>query len=341
MKPDIFRSLATEQLSVDDQQGLIDEIKSELARSSGEGQRYKSLEGYAEEIIRNGTPEQVAAAAEITLTGHYHGNPLPELLGRSDASDEYAKMQQFIGIAVSEPELAHDIVANNVAGFHASNSSSLLGVLKYGLLSSREARSHRLALGSGERTFTNHSASAPAFISFADWRSPETLSQYAHGGAEHPMQYEDYLTQISNLEKGIAHMESETNARDVFVKNARLVLEDTKHVAMQLYNDPDSLASHLIKANFPVLYGVDISGYSHIESSALIRDTSTGPLLAECVTSDSQGEFAIFNGNVPPESIPVIAVPEHWVTTIRELIHKADLGIDVYPLDALITRHRA
>lgn len=335
MSPEIPRSSHEPTLPSERSQ-LLHEIEKKAAEiASYDDWRYQPLKEYAQRVVREGSDAQAAAAAEIILNTTLHGNPIPDLLGKWNILNVYEKSQQLIGIAVTEPELAHAIVANNVGGFHGTNSSSLLGVLEYGILSSRDARARGLALGSGERLYTNH-AGRP-YISFADWRAPETLGHYANGGTEHPLTIDEYRQRIQDVQQAVDDAEQQWGEHHPFTVNGRLAIEDTKRVIEVLKSNPDSLASQLLSANFPVLYGIDISEYDRATIAAGAGDEL---VLVERVSSDVQGEFVIVNGAVTPENIPIIAVPQDRVAMVRQLVSEAGYGIDVYPVDALIQRHR-
>ncbi len=296
------------------------------------------LKAIALETIEEGTPKQASAAAEIILNDTLHGNPIPEMLGKGGPNQMFDKKRQLIGIANSQPELAHAIVANNVAGFHASNSSSLLGVLEHGILSSRESRDRGLALGSGERTYTN--PKAPPFISFADWRDPQAIQNYS--GNEQRLSLESLRAEKDRLIDMVENEAEKWGEDYLLVVNGRLLIEDTQRVIDTLSRDPSSPESGLIMANFPVAYGFDISGYNHVHSNVFIDSDSQEPVIADRMARTSiESEFALFYGSVPPRDIAIIAVPAHHVNDTRQLVQAAGHGIDVYPLDALTTEHRA
>lgn len=331
-------SLHKGDISQDERNLLSHEIEvALLTRFPDNTYQNRHLREYAKQVISQGGHEQLSAVAEIILSEEFHGNKIPEMLGKWGVSDRYEKTQQFIGIAVHEPELAHAIVANNVGGFHGSNSSSLLGVLEHGILSSRDARDRHVPLGSGERTYTDHSRRP--FISFADWRAPESLRLYANRGLEVPLTIDDYRQRIVDVQQGVDEALRLWGETHPFAVNGRLVIEDTKRLIAVIEAEPDSLGVALMTANFPVLYGVDVSSFEHVPISYNLPPELSEPILVERMNSDVKGEFIIVNGAVLPRNIPIIAVPEAHVEMVRQLVNDAGHGIDVYPINALITKN--
>ena len=331
-----FIPTSHEALSRRNQELLLDDINSTLSKSSAERWQTKSLSEFAQEVVLNGPVQDVSAAAEIILENRLHGNEVPEILGSFSLNDEFDKQQQLIGIAIKEPELAHAIVANSVGGFHASNSSSLFGILKHGILSSKESRERNIALGSGERTYTN--PSARPFISFADWRNPQTLQNYA--GSEQPTDLNYYLDRKTRLDSSVDATTKQWGENHLFTVNAKLQSEDTSRIIDILKTKPNSLSAELIMENFPVLYGLDISGYPHRDTSLKITDTPEPILTERLARNGIRSEFAIMNGSVPPEKIPIIAVPPQKIEKVRSLVQHFGHGIDVYPIDPLVTEHK-
>lgn len=337
MSPEIPRSSHEPTLPSERSQLLYEIEKKAAEIASYDDWRYQPLREYAQRVVSEGSDTQAAAAAEIILNTTLHGNTIPDLLGKWSILNVYEKSQQLIGIAVTEPELAHAIVANNVGGFHGSNSSSLLGVLEHGILSSRDARDRHVPLGSGERTYTDHSRRP--FISFADWRAPESLRLYANGGLEVSLTIDDYRQRIVDVQQGVDEALRLWGETHPFAVNGRLVIEDTKRLIAVIEAEPDSLGVALMTANFPVLYGVDVSSFEHVPTSYNLPSELSESILIERMNSDVRGEFVIVNGGVSPESIPIIAVPAAHVEMVRQLVNDAGHGIDVYPIDSLITKH--
>lgn len=333
-----FPAQPPESLPQEVREQLLLDVQRELTLPDDQAWQVRNLETFTQEIITHGSPREASAAAEIILADTLHGNPIPEILGSFSAYNEYEKKQQLLGVAIAEPELAHAIVANSVGGFHASNSASLLGVLEHGLLSSKDARDRGLALGSGERTYTR--PNARPFISFADWRDPDTLWQYSHTGQPTDLtHYHDIQAQLALSVDAITQQWGDNH---LFAQNGRLQIEDTRRIINILETEPTSERSALITANFPVLYGFDISDYTHAPTNLGLENFGEQKLLVERLAHTSvRSEFAVVNGSVPPEDIPIIAVPSHYVDSVRTLVHQTGHGIDVYPFDTLVSRHTA
>ncbi len=299
--------------------------------------RRQQLAQYADAVVAEGTDDQVAAAAEIVLVDTLDGYPIPKLIGKgAGVYGEMDRVQQFIGITMREPGLARSIARNNVVGFHASNSSSLLSVLQHGLLSATEARQRNIPLGAGERTYP--SSDAPFFVSFAHWQAWHTLARYS--GDEQPMTLWDYDDRIWKLKGDLAWFTPTFGDTHPWAINWKLQIEDTARLVVQLNRDPDSPESRLIMDNFPVLYGFNATDYPQEESELSWNRSSTHKvLLKQVAASDVSGEFAVINGRIPPQEIPIIAVPQHHVDRIHQLVHETGYAIDVYPIDSLVMPH--
>lgn len=333
-----FPAALEDTLSLETREELCDDISDKITTIEHHEFWTNRLKALAHQLVREGSTAQAASTAEIIMANTLYGNAIPEMLGKGGVNEELGKKRQFIGIAADEPELAHAMVANSIGGFHGSNSSSLLGVLRHGLLSAQESRKQNIALGSGERTYTH--PDAQPFISFADWRDPETLRCYS--GKERVTSLAAYQKTFDELHDVRDSFLKKYGEDHVFTHNAHHQLEDTRRVINNLLQYPTSRESQLTIANFPVLYGLDISSYPEIYSNLCIDSSIDEPFLVKCLTRTSvASEFAIMNGAVSPEKIPVIAVPKHHIDTVRTLVHEAGHGIDVYPIDPLITTYLA
>ncbi|HSH17744.1 MAG TPA: hypothetical protein VK978_00005, partial [Candidatus Saccharimonadales bacterium] len=122
-------------------------------------------------------PEGSEAAAGIVLEGRLHGHPLPPTGRPKHSVDALKQSTQLLKIYRHDPEAAGTMAERQVIGFHGTRSGTLPSILKYGLLSGRDARSHpQIAVHSGERMWSPPNGQPG--VHFAQWRTPKTIAAY-------------------------------------------------------------------------------------------------------------------------------------------------------------------
>ncbi|MDR1970072.1 MAG: hypothetical protein LBQ11_01870 [Candidatus Nomurabacteria bacterium] len=263
------------------------------------------------------TTENDIVTNEILNHNKLHGQPIPELTGRWGGDDGYKKATQLLKIYEKDPETAGLLVKKNIAGFHATNSSTLLNVLQNGLLPASKLREQDEMITSGEHYYTGGKQRA---VSFVDWREPKVIAEYAGINDDH---YEklsfgriDHYISIYELQKDkFANL-----GADAQVASLGLMVKDLqrKREFLQSPSEADAEKAALIIANFPVAYGIDASG----------SESFFG------VESHIECEFAV--EEVTSSDIKVVAVPLGQIEYVKQLAKRfGHDNIAIIPIETI------
>lgn len=290
----------------------------------------------AKKIISENT-ELSGLVEEIVVHETAGGVPLPQVYGKYTAGAQEEKLSQLLYYLERSPEVANAIISGNVIGFHTSNSASLLGVLKNGLMSSAELRKNNMVIASGEKTFS--AKGGQNTISFADWRRPQTIKYYAQGNNQ-PLDTEMLRETIAELR--VAGEESRRNWGEdhPYVYNTEHNIEDLQQVIELLTESPDSDEAKFVTANFPVAYGISAEGlesYATTYDRPKTTEEATKPYIVERVKSDVAGEFMVYGARMPADNLKVIAVPDDKVEMVRKLADKLGSEVEVVPIEDLVS----
>ena len=291
-----------------------------------------AIELTADRLVRQGGADTVRGVRGIVVDNQLDGITLPPLLGRFGPGDAAYKTVRFLQLYEADQAVAHAIAAKHIAGFHGSASPALLSVLQErALLSRREAAERGITPMTGELMWA-----ADTTISFTDWRDVPTLQLYAT--TEGAQTLEGLREQHAEVTAGLDDAANEYGADSVQYRGVLSYLAALDaQIRMLGSAAPGSDEAFLITANFPVVFGLDISGYQ-------LDDTMTmpKPVAGEAVALRTAapigptGEFLALGGRVSIEHLPVIAVPAEHVVHIRQVLQRRGMhDVAVLPLESL------
>ena len=267
----------------------------------------------AETIVSSDiSQEQKDAAAEILLYGTLEGKEvgMPEVV-----RDGQSAVQERIWTAklmASHPEVAQTVVEKEIAGFHATGSFALAGLIEEGaLLSGRKLRESGKASVTGAHDA--HEDGQPSISFGALHATKHNVEAYGgqHRKRSHAEVSADLHGQIEGAKKMSADYAGNTKMHKILagiVHNAELALSDYEH-------DPDSLAATMMRWQFPVAIGVNRSFVRAKEAERQHGSLRHG----------QSGDFAEFRPAadiIPIEALPVIAVPTDKMRPVSELLGK-------------------
>lgn len=292
-------------------------------------------EEWVSRAIQDEAPEYQESVRKFFDT-EFTGQSLPIALGSGNFNDNSkSKLRQFFGIFKANRNLAHEIVDSNILGFTGTSSAALPGILRQGaILSQPEALRRGEALSTGERTFS--AAQNTDQISFADWRAPDTINEYATG---RPQSYQDMVAHKQSLQEQVAEMEvaGKTPETSRQLYNAKVSLDGVTKKMDKLQKSPDSSDAQLIMENFPIAFGLSGDGYQVYERLGSVPEGEDA--IASAVGSDARGEFMVTASEIPLDRIPLVLVPREKVAYVRELLAQSYPNIRVNSLDDVVERY--
>ena len=310
---------------------LEPEYQSDLA-----GRQYGAtyLELAADRIIREGNANTVRAVRDIVVDSQLDGVALPPLLGRFGPGDATYKKTRLLQLYEVDQEFTRTIVARHIAGFHASASPALISILQErALLSRRESAARGITPMTGELMWA-----AETSISFTDWRDVPTLQLYTT--TEGVQTLEGLQARRAEVTAGLGDAANEYGADSIQYHGVLSYLAALDaQIGVIGSAAPDSDEAFLVTANFPVVFGLDASGYE-------LDDTMTmpKPVMGEAVTLRTSalmgpvGEFLALGGRVSIEHLPVVAVPAQYMERVRQILQRYGMqGITVRPLGPLLS----
>ncbi len=301
-------------------QFLKDKIQSKDMWSEQDG--LQAIARMVEVSWRDGiATESQQDITEIALSGTLGGVEITPVYGKSNVGDPFRKVAQLLGIYNQDPETAKALVENRIAGFHATQSSALYGIVTHkAILSAQTARSRGTVLSSGEKLFS--SVEGQQSISFGDWRAPETIAQYAESG----MQYnsvegiERRVQELQTLEAEMGHLDQDGRMRT----NIRQSIQDLRETALLIQKNPKSVQSRMLLANFPVALGVNVDDIPAVD--LIVEHNKARNEIVQRVPGDIVGEFMYFGPEMPLDRVRVIAVPKEKIKETK--IFLATHGVD-------------
>ncbi|HEY5152694.1 MAG TPA: hypothetical protein VII55_01845 [Candidatus Saccharimonadales bacterium] len=282
-------------------------------------------------------PGNAADVEEIVIDNSLDGHELPPLMGRWGVVDKQIRTSRLLTLYGYDPELASVIVERNVAGFHGSQSGSLMNVLRGGLLPAEQLRAEGSMVSTGERM--SWSAKGQDSTSFVDWRDKSVLKTYAPDGG--PLTLEKLMANRDEIVAAAA-ANSKTRGEDhIFARNFRLQAEDISRQIAFIEAHPDSEEAQLMLANFPVAYGMDISGYDLYDAGHKMpapEGREHAQFILNDVMSDMGAvEFMVYGG-VPTDKLAIIAVPKDRIAQVQAMVQKAGLDIKIAAIEALLEK---
>ncbi len=268
----------------------------------------------ANRIINKADVTLINEVAEIVINQSLDGIPLTKMLGKWNIHQQYDKRLRILSVLERDPDAAKAIVANNIGGFHGSQSGSLWGVLNHdGLLSAAEARTRGQLLSNGERTYSKRGGQRS--ISFADYREARSIAQYA-GVETDRISVEMLQEQYNQLVRAAQESEEQWGVDHPFVYNAKNAVNDLAAQIEFMKSNPNSLETWLMQENFPIAYGLSLKD---IETVATLNDGDRENKIVERVSSGIDGEFLYMGDHVSLDHLPVVAVPERYIEDVRRI----------------------
>jgi hypothetical protein len=269
------------------------------------------------------------------------------LLGTGIGEDTFPlKLHRISTLLEHHPEVGLAITETQVAGFHGTSSAALPGIVACGGLVTAEK-----ALRDGQELFTGerqHSKiGGQDFISFADWREPASIRHYARYPGQ-PLTLESlraeeelWQTELTSMDAMLKKysQNEEQAAKNPYVQNARQKLVTIGAIRDYLLHAPDGPQKHLIQQNFPIALGVNVHRMDSVLTSHSITSANSYPLVQDIANhSQIPGEFVIYpqDGLLPYADLPVTAVPEQHVATVRELYQASNIQSYVVALEPII-----
>lgn len=277
-------------------------------------------------------PEQAEDIEQITIAGSLKDNILPPLLGKGGNGSQPGKLRKFLSIYQQDPVLAEAIAQGYVAGFHASRSGALLSTLQRGIMPASVIRqSDDIPMVSGERTFSPDGGQPD--VSLTDWRAPATIARHATEGR--PLKKIDFELMLNKVLATAESQEADGYGDGPIARNSRQVAADLEAQLAYIDEHPDSEETQLMLANFPVAYGVSIAGMPVSFYGAREAELPHAePEVIASVRSDDDGEFVV-TGQIEPERIRIIAVPEDRIEQVEAYVEEYNLDIMVTKLDTI------
>ncbi len=298
------------------------------------------LKEVADRLLEHGDPDTTAVVFEIVQNNSLFGHEITPVMGKHSYTDERNKQTRLLSIYERDPETAKLLVDEDIAGFHGSRSGALFGILRHdGLLSAAESRNRGQLISSGEKTYSRKGGQR--FISFADWRAPESLTKYAHSSNSEPLTIPALEETVETLKKGYIEYQALWGDDHPFVYNVLHQISDTEDLISLIKTEPDSEEVDLLHDNFPIAFGVTMKGFDLYDR---IFDLPKGEkpenAMVCIVNSDIQGEFAVENEKVALDKLPVIAVPKDKIAKIKEIIERYGKNVKVIDISLLANQKR-
>ena len=334
-------SEASEQLAQDRAEALASihaalepGYQSELA---GRQHGAASVELTADRLIQQGGADTVRAVRNIVVDNQLDGITLPPLFGRFGPGDASYKTVRLLQLYEADQEIARTIATKHIAGFHGSGSPALLSVLQErALLSRRESAERGITPMTGELMWASENA-----ISFTDWRDVPTLQLYTI--TEGAQTLEGLQARRTEVATGLSAAASEYGTDSIQYRGVLNYLAALEAQIGTLSSvAPDSDEAFLITANFPVVFGLDVSGYELDDTMRVPKPVAgEAATLRTAALVGPTGEFLALGGRVSLEHLPVIAVPAEHIERVRKILQRRGVqNISILPLEPLLSGYQ-
>lgn len=286
-------------------------------------------------LVEAGDIPAIRDVMEFVTADTMGGVEITPVLGKESAGDDVHKKVRLLEIYDRHPDVAKLLMQKSVGGFHGSRSASLPGILRQGaLLSAKEARARGEIVAAGEQIYG--AAGGNDVISFADYRSPSTIKEYA-GTKPVPLTLQDLERQRTGL------LESSGEARRLYgedhpwVETMRLWAEEKAKQIKIIEKQPDSAEAALILGNFPVAFGLSIEGYQLYSGlSSLPKQDKPANSIVMKVPSDKEGEFVVADNHVNLDRIPVVGVPHEYIGKVRKMLGRRGFIGEVIDIASIV-----
>ena len=304
-----------ESVMADLRVAMADKLSDDLV-----GNSVKKLLATAEMVVEI-NPDYADMVYSIVLQGKLGETEITPLMGRYHISELYEKRMRLLEILQEDKALAETLVNQHIAGFHATKSGSLWGILHHGaLLSAAEARLRGQILSTGERTFSPREGQPT--ISFADWRHRKSIDRYA--GKTHPLE----LSELEKTRKEMIDAAKTLNpsSKNILDTNLMLGADDIQKLVDYVLANPNSKEAELIIENFPIVFGVDIEGLPSCERINWTSEPdSIKTKVIEIAPGDIRGEFLISGKELPLSRVPAVGVPAERIEGVKALFAQHNL----------------
>ncbi len=250
--------------------------------------------------------EQIEVLSQGTLRGREIG--MPEVL--RSAQGEIAERHYIAKLLIQSPETAEVLVENAVAGFHATNSYSLAGIIESGAMYSgiELHEQGKAANGTGDAALNGKGQTT---ISFGVMHSVErNTSTWSKG--EKTCSDEEVRKQLAEDVDSARQLLSEMEPGSRGEPKMKAALHNAALMLKNYKQNPNSLASTMLRHRFPVVVGVSTD---FVRISEETREK--GNIL---IGEPYFGEFRPNAQEIPLDVLPVIGVPNQHVKNVTELL---------------------
>lgn len=262
---------------------------------------------------------------EVLAQGTLHDKPVGMIEALRTGQAEIDERLFIARVLMKSPSTAETLVEGQVAGFHATNSYALAGIIEGGaMLSGRSLFEQGKVAGSGAG---DAAVNGQPSISFG------TMSKVEHNLGWWSGKYE-VLTDSEvreRLQLGVQGAREALAEMDEGTRGEGLVKGALRNAAQLLHNykeDPDSLSSTMLRHKFPVVVGINADFIREAEDTR-----ERGHLL---IGESSMGEFRPNAGEIPIEALPVIGVPANHVQDVEQLLFEfGRQGVKVVAIEDL------
>lgn len=290
------------------------------------------------------------SVGEIVRQGTDNGQSLEPCLVSRNADDQLDCRETLASWKVRQPAIYEAITAQNVVGFHGTRSATLAGLLEHGgLMSTR----HSTGLGDKAPVMTagEHIYQSPEGqkgVSFSNLAHLDSAGNYAGSGESHRRTPDEVVAnldyQITEFEKYARQFEATGGKMSAVMRSAAARIQKARQ---EFVTKPDSLASVLMKHDFPVMVGIDgtyIAEHPYYEkrqSQPGTGDASTAEYLDDrhrqvWLGVGDMGEFRPVGQFIPTEALPVVAVPAERVESVQTLFKMHETPVTVVPIEDLL-----
>lgn len=268
---------------------------------------------------------QKHAARELVTEGKLGGKTIDYMPVTRRASSALKSREFVADVALGNLEVAHILVDKEIVGLHGTRSIALLGMMERGMQSASALRESGYPVVTGEHIFQyDNGQTSSSFSALAG--SKTAIHEYAENRRTQ-------LRSIPEVKHALLQLARSADRRLHEVKGRRkgvyaAVARDNREAAELIDREPDSLFSQMLQHDFPVVIGISRAEVERQQAEYNVN------LLDG---SKDHEEFRIETKDpVPIEAFPVVAVPDHYVQWVSELMrYYGHDSVTILPIEAL------
>jgi hypothetical protein len=277
--------------------------------------------------IANLEPEARANQHEVLTQGTLHGRTIGMPEAQRNAQDEIDERLFMAKLLIKSPQTAEAIAEAGIAGFHATSSFGLAGIVESGAMYQASVlhAKGKASRGAGDAAVNGKGQTTMSFGSMhavkrnvETWGGPDVTQTDSEAR-------EQLAKDVDDARHLLAEMEPDTRGE----KLMRAALHNASLLEHGYKSDPNSLASTMLRHRFPVVVGVNAE---FVRSAEETREK--GHLLI------GERYFAEFRPNadeIPMEALPVIGVPANYVDDTKKLLAQFGReGVNIVALEDLL-----